>query len=97
MREEETNETSAYALVSIYGPPNVDLLAQSSHTLWACRYLGDANLQVIPISSILTVVSMQQLPTKQDEIELNDLWFVIEKSGIDNTELTGYVDAIDEQ
>ncbi len=40
---------------------------------------------------------MQQLPTKQDEMELNDHWFVIEKSGIDNTELTGYVDEIDEQ
>ena len=90
-----TKETSAYALASIYGLPNVDLLAQSSHTLCACPYLGEDNLQVIPISSVLTVVSMQPLPINPGEVGLNNLWFVIEKSGLDDTELTGYVDEFD--
>ena len=35
---------------------------------------------------------MQPLPPR-DDTEKN-LWFVVEKSGIDDTELTGYIDTI---
>jgi len=37
---------------------------------------------------------MQPLPTKADDVGLENLWFVVEKSGIDDTDLTGYVDAL---
>lgn len=49
-------------------------------------------MEVIKISCILSVVSMQPLPTKRGEVDKENLWFVVEKSGIDDTELTGYVD-----
>lgn len=81
-------------MASLYGAPDDDLLRQSSHSLYACPYVGEADLHVIQISCILTVVSMQPLPTKVDEVGRENLWFVVEKSGFDDTELTGYVDNI---
>jgi len=47
--------------------------------MWACAYNGDDNLEVIPISAIISVVSMQHLPRKAGDPE--NLWFVVEKSG----------------
>ena len=81
-----------YALTSVFGPPDADLLEDSYRTLWACPHLGDENIHIFPVSSIKSVVSMQPLPRKADEPDGNDLWFVVEKSGLDDTELTGYVD-----
>ena len=87
---------NSYALVSVYGPANADLLKESSHALRACPYYGDENLHVIHTSSILSVVSMQPLPTRPDDVGLDSHFFVVEKSGIDDTELTGYVDSLDQ-
>ena len=81
-----------YALVSLYGPPNAEMLEQSFRTLWACTYSGLNDLLVIPISSIISVVSMQPLPRLPEDPE--DLWFVVEKLGLDDTEVSGYVDPI---
>ena len=78
-----------YALVSLYGPPNAEMLEQSFWTLWACTYSGLNDLLIIPISSIISIVSMQTLPCLPE-----DLWFVVEKSGLDDTEVSGYVDLI---
>jgi len=84
-----------YALISMYGAPDADLLEDSSHALWACEYQGDANLKVINISSILSVVSMQPLPKlSSDEFGGKKMVFVIEKSGLEDTELTGYIDPL---
>ena len=69
------------------------MLEQSSHTLVACPYFGMNNLSVVRASTIVSVVSMQPLPRRVDDPE--NLWFVVEKSGLDDTELTGYVDNID--
>jgi hypothetical protein len=85
---------SAHALILIYGPPDLDLLEDSHHTLLAVTYQGDSNLQIIAVNSIISVVSMQPLPKFTEEEA--DHWFVVEKSGIDDTELTGYVDPMDE-
>ena len=82
-----------YALVSIYSPPDADMLEQSYHTLWACEYMGSDGFQVVSISSIMSVVSMQPLPKCPGDPD--NLWFVVEKSGIDDRELTGYVDPIE--
>lgn len=94
MVENDEDDLEAYALVSIYGPPDADLLEDSYHTLHACTYLGQDNLKVVKISDILSVISMQPLPLIGDEQESR--WFVVEKSGLDDTELTGYTDPIDE-
>ena len=88
----DDNKFIPYALVSLYGPPNAEMLEQSFRTLWACTYSGLNNLLVIPISSIITIISMQPLPRLPEDPE--DLWFVIEKSGLDDTEISGYVDPI---
>lgn len=41
-------------------------------------------------SDIISVISMQPLPFKNGEAD--NLWFVVEKSGLDDIVLTGYVD-----
>ena len=92
MIEHGNQQLIPYALVSLYGPPNEDLLEDSFHTLWACTYHGDSNLKVVNASSIISVVSMQPLPKLACEEGLGELWFVVEKSGLDDTDLTGYVD-----
>lgn len=83
----------SYAVVSVYGRPNAEILTKSSHVLWAAAYMGDANLHVIEVKDIISVVSMQPLPRLP--IDSDDLWFVIEKSGLDDIELTGYIDSVD--
>ena len=60
------------------------MLKDSYHTLRACLYQGDTSLQIIPVHSILSVVSMQPLPQLPKDAE--NLWFVVEKSGLDDTE-----------
>jgi len=90
LNENAELELDAYALISLYGPPDADILEDSYHTLWACKYHGDDNLKVIPISAIISVISMQPLPRKTGDPE--NLWFVVEKSGLDDIEITGYVD-----
>jgi len=66
------------------------MLEMSSHTLIACAHVGNAGLRVIKVTDILCVVSMQPLPKLPDDPE--NLWFVLEKSGLDDTEPTGYVE-----
>lgn len=90
--ENAEQKLDAYALISLYGPPDADMLEDSYHTLWACTYNGDDSLEVIPVSEIISVVSMQPLPPKAGDPE--NLWFVVEKSGLDDIEVTGYVDEL---
>src|SRR6267154_3678697 len=84
---------TAYALVSVYSRPIQELLDESSNTLWACQYRGDGDLCVVEISRIVACVSMQLLPPL-----LNDplgLWFVLEKSRLEDFQLTGFEESID--
>ena len=80
-----------YAVVSVYSRPIQSLLDESSNTLWACRYTGAGGLRVIKLSSILSCVSIQPLPTlTSDPVHLEGpLWFVLEKSGLEDVQLTG--------
>ncbi|KAF8982832.1 hypothetical protein BDQ17DRAFT_1261886 [Cyathus striatus] len=75
----------AYALVSLYSPPNQALLEESFQTIWACSYQGLENLQVIKVQDIICLVLMQELPFFPGEAE--DLWFVVEKPGMDDFEI----------
>jgi hypothetical protein len=78
----------AYALLSIYGPPNQEMLEESSYTLHACEYRGDEGLRCLPVTEIVSIVSMQPLPRLPEDPE--NLWFVVEKSGLDDVQLIGY-------
>jgi hypothetical protein len=87
---EDERNPDAYALVSFYGPRDEDLYEDSFGCLWVCTYSGNNNLAVIKISSIKSVVSMQPLPKADGDPD--GLFFVVEKSGLDDVELMGYVD-----
>jgi hypothetical protein len=81
----DVDYVQTFALVSVYGPPDQQMLDDSFHTLWACHYLGSANLKIIKLKEIISVVSMQ--PFHQDEGDPDNLWFVVEKSGLDDVEM----------
>ena len=84
-----------YALVSVYSCPDMELWNDSSKTLWACTYRGDANLRAIPVSDILECISMQPLPPLPGEPV--DRWFTLEKSGLDDGVLNGEVEEDEEE
>ncbi|KAJ7575373.1 hypothetical protein C8J56DRAFT_1172215 [Mycena floridula] len=85
----------SYALVSLFGEPNAELLKDSSDALWTSTLSGDADLQIIKTSDILTCVSMQPLPIFPHEVHLRDYWYVVEKSGLGDAELTGAAEPAD--
>ncbi|KAF8261939.1 hypothetical protein EI94DRAFT_1705174 [Lactarius quietus] len=85
-----------YALVSVYSCPVQDILIESSNTSWACKYRGDDSLQVIGLSSITACISMQPLPRTPTDPD-GTLWFVVEKSGLEDTQLSGFEEAMDNE
>ncbi|KAJ7597939.1 hypothetical protein C8J56DRAFT_1001587 [Mycena floridula] len=46
------------AVVSLLSPPNQQLLDQSLHTVYCCRYQGDTALKVFKVKDFVSVVSM---------------------------------------
>ena len=90
---EET--TTAHALVSVYTRPVQALLIESSNTLWACQYTGVDNLRVVPLSSIDACVSIQPLPPLPDDPP--GLWFVLEKSGLEDVQLAGFMESLGDE
>ena len=87
-KDDDEGDKVAYAIVSLYGPPNEEMLIESSHTLWASEYEGQENLCCLPVTAIISVISMQPLPRRPEDPE--NLWFVVEKLGLDDVELSGY-------
>ncbi|KAJ3861580.1 hypothetical protein EV359DRAFT_74615 [Lentinula novae-zelandiae] len=88
-----TTDKEVFAMVSVYGRPDPDLLCQSSNALWACKYLSSQNLHVVPVARLQSVVSMQPLPIFPHEQE--GQWFVVQKPGINNALITGHKDNMD--
>ena len=72
--EDDDNNLSAHALVSIYGPPDQDLLEDSFHTLHA--FSRGTELMTIAVTSIISVVSVQPLPEIANHEEPR--YFVVE-------------------
>ncbi|KAF8871855.1 hypothetical protein BD779DRAFT_1613874 [Infundibulicybe gibba] len=71
------------ALVSLYSPPDMELLHQSHDTVWACRYQGMGSLHIIDVQSILSVVGMIPMPHHP----VPNTRFVAEKLGLDVADL----------
>ncbi|KLO11179.1 hypothetical protein SCHPADRAFT_800953, partial [Schizopora paradoxa] len=65
------------ALVANYSSPNTHLLEKSSGALAVCKHLGQANLEVIKVQSILSVVGMVPYPHTQER----DMFFLVERMG----------------
>jgi hypothetical protein len=83
---------TAHALVSVYSRPIQELLDESSDTLWACNYMGEGDLRVVELTTIIACVSMQPLPPLPNDPP--GLWFVLEKSGLEDFQLTGFQEPI---
>ena len=90
--DSEATSSTAHALVSVYSRPVQALLTESSDTLWACQYTGVDNLRVVPLSSIVACVSVQPLPPLHDD--LPGLWFVLEKSGLEDVQLAVFGESL---
>jgi len=86
---------TAHALVSVYTRPVQALLVESSNTLWACQYTGADDLQIVPLSSIVACVSVQPLPPLPDD--LPGLWFVLEKSGLEDVQLASFEESLEDE
>ncbi|EIW75291.1 hypothetical protein CONPUDRAFT_65982 [Coniophora puteana RWD-64-598 SS2] len=78
----------AFAMVSIYGEPDDTLRIASFETIHACKYYGQAALQVIDIKYIKSVIAMlpHKFPGREHE---GTLWFVVEKPGLDIAVFSG--------
>ena len=75
------DESRAFALVSLYAPPNEHLLQITCDTLAVCMHQGEAGLVVIEADSILSVVAMPPFPFIIDG--RGDQYFTIEQFGLD--------------
>jgi hypothetical protein len=82
------------AMVSFYSCPDPTLLRESFHTLWACSLPGN-DIRVVSVMNIVSVVSMQPLPKVEGDPD--GLWFVVEKSGLDDMDSLGEPDLDDEE
>ncbi|KAF8971770.1 hypothetical protein BDZ97DRAFT_1650914, partial [Flammula alnicola] len=81
---ELAEQTETLALVSTYGPPNPQLLEESSGALLVCQYQGIASLEVISVKNIVSCVAM--VPFKNPE---DGRFFVCEKTGLEVAFLGG--------
>jgi hypothetical protein len=90
---DDSEKPTTHALVSIYSRPVQALLIKSSNTLWACQYTSVDVLQVVLLSCIVACVSMQPLPLLSDDPP--GLWFVLEKSGLEDVQLTGFEESLE--
>lgn len=65
----------SFALVSLYGAPDAELLERSTGTVWSCEYRGEGGLKVIPAKLIASVVAMVPLQA--------GCFYVVEKLGLE--------------
>ena len=87
----EDNDTgSPLALILLYSRPDPHLLSESFNTLWACQRGADEDFRVIPVSAIISVVSIRPMPYTPEDQE--KLYFVIEKSGLEDIPVNVDVD-----
>ena len=71
----------AFALVSLYSPPNEYLLQKSFGTLAVCEYQGEEALVVVEAKLILSVVAMVPFGFVLDGH--SNQYFMIEQTGLD--------------
>lgn len=86
------SERRTLALVSLYSPPDQDILAESHNTLWICRYQGDQALKVVDIKTITAVVSLPCLPGAPEGTH-----FLVEKPGLDVAHMGGQDEVLAEE
>jgi hypothetical protein len=83
------NQIRTLTLVSTYSPPDPALLHDSYNTIWTTQYRGADGLEVIDVSSILSVVCIAPLPAREAH------YFVAEKIGLEVAMLAGLEEELD--
>jgi hypothetical protein len=78
-----TDQENTLALISLYSNPDPALLQASHHTLWSCKYQGDAALRAVDAKKIVGVAAMVPLPGVEGR------YFVVEKPGLDIAHMGG--------
>jgi hypothetical protein len=87
------------AMVSLFGPRIESLYTESHSTIWACTFpdlTNSEHLRLCDVKEIVAVVSMQPFVKRDDDHDLKDLnlWFVAEKSGLEDTALFLSIEAL---
>jgi hypothetical protein len=71
------------AIISLYSPPDEELLNLSHHTVWSCTSQGEAGLRIVDVTTICAVVAViPHRPTLPSGVT-QDRLFVVEKTGLD--------------
>ena len=84
-RSDHSGEEHAYALVSVWTLPDVDMLRESFNTVYSCVYMDQNYLQVIDVKTITSVVAM--VPMTPREGDRSSQFFLLEKPGLEITHL----------
>jgi len=79
------NET--FALISAYSPPHPEILRKSYNTFWSCTHGKCESMEVIPVKTILAVVSM--IPHKLFPNDPEQRYFLVEKPGLEVARMGG--------
>jgi hypothetical protein len=74
------------ALLSLYSPPDHTLLHVSAYTLWSSTFQQDADLRIVPVKTITSVVVMVPHYPFPDSV---GRFFVTEKIGFDVAHMGG--------
>lgn len=95
----EGYEHDAYALVSLFSPPDPELMEWSYSTFWSCLPSGDNNLVVVNVKTIQSVVSMIPHDLAIDIISdpvlqerVRGRWFMVPELGADAGAMAGVQD-----
>ena len=81
-------------MASLYSHPNIDLLKESSNTLWSCKHQEEAAMAVIDVKAIEVVVAMVPHSVEILGAEWADWVFVVEKPGLDVAAMGGVTEAV---
>ena len=87
------------AMVSLFSPRIESLYSESHSTIWACTFPDSTNrehLRLCDVKDIVVVVSMQPFVKRDDDHDFEglNLWFVAEKSGLEDTDIFLSIEAL---
>ena len=84
-------------MISLFGPPDLTLLRESSNTLWSCKSGGDTDLVVVCVKDIVSVIAMiPHQPTVAGQ-PIEERYFVVEKPGLDVADMGGVQQELTEE
>lgn len=83
-------------MLSVYSPPDLNLLKLSTYTLYSCRPGGDDTIMVINATDIDSVVAVLPHPASsiRHHPELEGCVYVAEKPGLDVARMAGFEENI---